>query len=240
LQVYQLFTTDDIDFLAMIPTVIVSLPETKDDEGTCYLQATNTDVFVIVRDNINYWGIKKYIMRIFYVFLIVAIAMLSWYQMGSADRLHHWTDSKGVTHLSKEPPPEDGKLIEIMEYSVRVDKPEKPDQIEARKKPEKQNGNVIVEKIQETEEQLRPKVDLATACYIDAGREDVYVYVIEFANPDSTVESVLYQGTVTKGQKQLVESSRGKIKFSYQLSPDDRTIGDNDADCVNGTVITIP
>ena len=168
------------------------------------------------------------------------IAIFSLYQIGSADRLHHWIDSKGVDHLSKEPPPEDGKLIEIMEYSVRTDEPAKPDQIEPGRKPEKQNANVIDEKMEKIEGQPKPKVDLATACYIDAGTEDVYVYVIEFADPDSTVESVLYQGTVPKGQKQLIESSTGKIKFSYQLSPDDRTIGDNDADCVNDTVITIP
>lgn len=43
----------------------------------------------------------------------MVIAIFSWYQLGSADRLHHWIDSKGVTHLSKEPLPQDDKLVEI-------------------------------------------------------------------------------------------------------------------------------
>ncbi len=47
----------------------------------------------------------KIIMKILSIFLIVMIAIFSWYQMGSADRLHHWIDSKGVTHLAKGPPP---------------------------------------------------------------------------------------------------------------------------------------
>jgi hypothetical protein len=127
-----------------------------------------------------------------------------------------------------------------MEYSARTDDPAKQDQIEPGRKPEKQNGNVIDEKMEKIEEQPKPKVDLATACLIDAGMEDVYVYVIEYADLDSTVETVLYQGTIPKGQKQLIESSRGKIQFSYRLSTDDRTYGDNDADCVNGNVISIP
>ncbi len=47
---HKIFQCLSIVFLAMITTGIVSLPEAKADEGTCYLQATNTDVFVIVLD----------------------------------------------------------------------------------------------------------------------------------------------------------------------------------------------
>jgi hypothetical protein len=182
----------------------------------------------------------KVIMKILSIFLIVVIAIFSGYQLGSADRLHHWIDSKGVSHLSKEPPPEDGKLIEIMEYSVRTDKPAKTDQGKSPRKPEKQNGDVNVKKVQETKEQPKPKIDLVTACYIYADPDEVYVYVIEYADPDRVLEKVLYQGTIPKGQKQLIESSRGKIEFSYQRSSEDRAYGDNHADCVKGNVISIP
>ena len=179
-------------------------------------------------------------MKILSIFLILVIAIFSWYQTGSADRLHHWIDSKGVTHLSKEPPPEDGKLVEIMEYSDRTDKPAKTDQLESVKKSEKRDGNVVVEKLRETDEQPKPKDNLSTACYINPRMEDVYVYVIEFADPSNVLEKVLYQGTIAKGQKQLIESSSGKIQFDYRRSLDDRTYGDNQADCVNGNVISMP
>jgi hypothetical protein len=179
-------------------------------------------------------------MKILSIFLILVIAIFSWYQTGSADRLHHWIDSKGVTHLSKEPPPEDGKLVEIMEYSVRTDKPAKTDQVEFGKKPVMQKEKVVVEKLRETDEQPKPKDDLSTACYINPKMQDVYFYVIEFVDPDSVIEKVLYQGTIAKGQKQLIESSNGKIQFDYRRSRDDRTYGDNQADCVNGNVISMP
>ena len=179
-------------------------------------------------------------MKISSIFLMAVLALCYSYQTGSADRLHHWVDSKGVTHLSKEPPPQDGKLIEIMEYSVRTDKPAKTDQVVSGKQPAKQSGNVTVEKSLETEEQPKQKGDPAAVCYFHAKTEDVYVYVIEFADSDSVVEKVLYQGTIPKGQKQLIESSRGKIEFSYRLSSEDRTYGDNRADCTNGKVISSP
>jgi hypothetical protein len=171
---------------------------------------------------------------------MAVLALFYSYQTGSADRLHHWVDSKGVTHLSKEPPPRDGKLIEIMEYSVRTDKPAKTDQLEAGKEPAMQSGNGMAEKPQAAAEQPKPKGDPAAVCYFYAKTEDVYVYVTEYAGSDSVVEKVLYQGTIPKGQKQLIESSQGKIKFSYRLSSEDRTYGDNHADCANGNVISSP
>ncbi len=121
-----------------------------------------------------------------------------------------------------------------------MDKPAKTDQVDSIRKPENQNGNVNVKKVQETKEQPKPKDDLDTACFITGDLEDVYVYVIEFTDPDRVLERVLYQGTIPKGQKQLIESSPGKILFSYRRSSDDRAYGDNHADCVNGYVISIP
>ena len=171
---------------------------------------------------------------------MAALALFYSYQKGFADRLHHWVDSKGVTHLSKQPPPQDGKLIEIMEYSVRTDKPAKTDQLKAGKEPAMQSGNGMAEKPQAAEAEPKPKGDPATACYFYAKTEDVTVYVIEYADSDSVVEKVLYQGTIPKGQKQLIQSSRGKIEFSYRLSSEDRSYGDNRADCANGNVISSP
>lgn len=179
-------------------------------------------------------------MKIICIVLIVMLAMITWYPVESSDRLHHWVDSKGVTHLSKEPPLADGKLVEIMEYSVSKDKPAKTDQDEYEKKSQNRSRNEIVEKMQDTQKPPQPKTDLATACYILCELDDVHVYVIEFTDPDQVLERVLYRGNIPKGQKQLIESSIGKIKFSYRRSSDDRTYGDNRAECVNGRVISIP
>ena len=179
-------------------------------------------------------------MKVLSILLLAALAIVSWYPMGSADRLHHWIDSNGVTHLSKEPPPQDGKLIEIMEYSVRVDKPAKTEQVKPIRKPEIQNRHGNVKTVPETKTQMKPTGDLATACYLYADPEEVYVYVTEYTDPDRVLETVLYRGTIPKGQKQLIETLTGKIIYSYQRSSDDRAYGDNHADCVKGNVMSIP
>jgi len=178
-------------------------------------------------------------MKIFSLFLIVAISIFSWCQMGSADRLHHWVDSKGVTHLSKDPPPDDGKLIEIMEYSIRTDKPAKFDQVETGSKLEEKNANANVEKIQKKKELPVQNVDLSTACYIHPRMQDAYVYVTEDNRPDGPQVKILWKGNIIKGQKKLVRSSRGKIKFTYKRSTDNRTYGGTQTDCVNGNMIQI-
>ena len=35
-----------------------------------------------------------------------------------ADRLYTWEDDKGVTHITKEPPPQKTKLIDTVDYTV--------------------------------------------------------------------------------------------------------------------------
>jgi hypothetical protein len=178
-------------------------------------------------------------MKILWIVLTVLLSIFTWTRSGSADRLHHWVDSKGVAHISKEPPPADGKLVEIMEYSVSKNNPAQTDQVESAKAPEKQNGNGAGEKLQATGAQQKPKDDLQKACYILCDLDDVHVYVFEFTNPDQVLERTLYRGNIPKGHKQIIQSSSGKIQYSYRRSSADRTYGDNRAECVKGHVISI-
>jgi len=46
----NIFRLSSIIFIAIFTTGIVSLPGAWAEEGTCYLKATNTDVFIIVFD----------------------------------------------------------------------------------------------------------------------------------------------------------------------------------------------
>ena len=55
----------------------------------------------------------------FSMMLAIAAAVVSyWYSIGYADRLYTWEDDRGVTHITKEPPPQKTKLIDIMDYTV--------------------------------------------------------------------------------------------------------------------------
>ena len=49
---------------------------------------------------------------------IAGLVMSFWCPVGYADRLYTWEDNNGVTHISKEPPPQKTKLIDIMDYTV--------------------------------------------------------------------------------------------------------------------------
>ena len=50
---------------------------------------------------------------------IVWVVISNWCSMGYADRLYTWEDDKGVTHITKEPPPQKTKMIDTMDYTVQ-------------------------------------------------------------------------------------------------------------------------
>jgi hypothetical protein len=179
-------------------------------------------------------------MKIAAPFFIVVVAIFYLIQMGFADRLYHWVDSEGVSHISKEPPTEGSDSVDIMEYSVRKNTSEGTAHDQSSLTPERQNERTGSEKLQTIKTNSKPKNDLATACYIKAGNQDVYVYITEDRRPGgSSYQNILWKGNVARDQKKLIRSSRGKIKYSYQRASDDRSYGQNQANCVNGNVITI-
>ncbi len=49
---------------------------------------------------------------------IAGVVMSTWCLAGHADRLYTWQDDKGVTHISKDPPPQNTNLIDIMDYTA--------------------------------------------------------------------------------------------------------------------------
>lgn len=178
-------------------------------------------------------------MKISIIFLCVVVTVFSMSQIGSAERLYHWVDSKGVSHISRQPPSEGAQSAEVMEYSVRRKKPpaEAPTQPEtaAEKQPEPKDG----EKSEKTEAQPATEGDAANTCYLKAGSRDIYVYVTEERSPGSSYRNILFKGDIPSRRRQLIKSTRGKIRFSYQLSAEGRSVGDNQAECVNGNVIAI-
>lgn len=179
-------------------------------------------------------------MKMKIVNLILLIPLLAGVPSGFAERVHHWIDSKGGIHLSQEPPPPDGKLIEIMEYPVDKDKLVLSDPVQTGIRPPNRIANDSLDSMPDFERRTQAKEDVATSCYLAAEFDDVYVYVIEYTDPDRVLDRVLYQGYIPKYQRQRIESSSGAIKYSYRQLSDDRTYGDNRAECVDGRQISIP
>ena len=57
---------------------------------------------------------------------------------GYADRIYTWVDSKGVTHMTQEPPPQTAKSIDVLDYSAQPEPP--PPQPAARAGSNQQQG----------------------------------------------------------------------------------------------------
>ena len=76
-------------------------------------------------------------------------------------------------------------------------------------------------------------------CWLEATIEKAYVYVTEM-DEDGANETRLWEGWIEPDERQKIKSARGQISYDYRLASDDRTYGDNSADCDNGNTVTIP
>ena len=178
-------------------------------------------------------------MKVFPTFLIVAAAIFLVSQLGFADRVYQWIDSDGVTHLSKNPPPESSKFVDVMEYAVPRNPVEPTVTQQSGIAPEKPKEQMKSEPLPKTAVQPKPEIDMSTACYVQARNRDIYVYVSEDRRPGSSYQNTLWKGDIRRGQRKLIKSSRGKIKYSYQGVSETRSYGDNQAKCEYGNLITI-
>ena len=54
----------------------------------------------------------------------ITLALLfCWMVNGYADRLYTWTDAKGVTHITQDPPPDTAKAVDTIDYSPQPNQP---------------------------------------------------------------------------------------------------------------------
>jgi hypothetical protein len=57
-------------------------------------------------------------MKLSIILAIAGVVISICCSMGYADSLYTWEDDKGVTHITKEPPPQKTKIIDTMDYTV--------------------------------------------------------------------------------------------------------------------------
>lgn len=88
-------------------------------------------------------------------------------------------------------------------------------------------------------------------CWIEAGSQDVFVRVFDkdrsgniIAHRNSrgyfSVGHEIWKGKLEKGQKTLINSTYGEIRYDYKRSSDDRAYGNNTASCDRGGTIILP
>jgi hypothetical protein len=78
-------------------------------------------------------------MKLFRAALITVVLLLCWAVNGYADRLYTWTDAKGVTHITQDPPPDTAKAVDTIDYSPQPIQPVRPSI--ANDRPNQQQGN---------------------------------------------------------------------------------------------------
>ena len=97
----------------------------------------------------------KYVMTII---LLAAAAGLT-ASVSFAERIYHWTDKSGVDHLTQHPPPAEGQLNDIMDFTSSDRKPAKvereahrQDYDESEEPPQSESGAYRSEKMEEAVE----------------------------------------------------------------------------------------
>jgi hypothetical protein len=54
---------------------------------------------------------------------ITLMLLFCWMVNAYADRLYTWTDAKGVTHITQDPPPDTAKPVDTIDYSPQPNQP---------------------------------------------------------------------------------------------------------------------
>jgi hypothetical protein len=62
-------------------------------------------------------------MKLYVTALITFGVWLCWAANGYADRLYTWTDAKGVTHITQDPPPGTARVEDTIDYSPQPVQP---------------------------------------------------------------------------------------------------------------------
>jgi hypothetical protein len=62
-------------------------------------------------------------MKLFKAAIIMLALLLCLVVNGYADRLYTWTDAKGVTHITQDPPPDTAKAVDTIDYSPQPNQP---------------------------------------------------------------------------------------------------------------------
>ncbi len=94
----------------------VGIPERSFDKH--YIAIGMTDRWVETTSNrrISFGNRAMKFLKIYFIVCLVVI----WAANASAGKIYTWTDAKGVTHITESPPPQGGKIDEVIEYTPKT------------------------------------------------------------------------------------------------------------------------
>ena len=172
------------------------------------------------------------------IILVVTLAGLL-NMVSFAERLYHWTDKSGVSHLTQHPPPSEGQLQDVMDYSNsdRVSPPKEPETLQSDAGPETTpapSATLMTPK----ERVIKEAVEANKYCFLQAPDIDLYVRVWE---PNSYGERglKLWSGVIEKGQQQKVASRSGRVIYDTKKEVKGPFGGSKSSNCSGGGVIQL-
>ena len=182
------------------------------------------------------------------LYLLVAAAVTATGMQVFADRLYTWTDEKGVSHITKDPPPASAKRKSVVEYSHRTHAEQKAAAGRQQQGSLEREANEALRESSGSVEQYREKIrkDLQTqaaegkfTCYIQAPGRKVYVR-IHSTNSRGERQERIFGAWIEPNQQALVISPTEQIIYSRKWEEKGPFGGDNQRACSGGGVIRLP
>lgn len=180
------------------------------------------------------------------ILTLLIIATWIWTPNGLADRVYIWTDDKGESHITQHPPPQNGKLKEVMDYTHQKQENQPPSPAQ----PDKDRQVAEKELFQDTEAAQKRAVEAVKrqeeakalsnphTCYLQAPDTDIWVRVFH-ANKYKERDEQLWSGKIEKNQQQLITAKGEWIMFDYRTEPKGPFRNNSMRTCSGGGVIRL-
>ena len=88
--------------------------------------------------------------------------------------------------------------------------------------------------------EMRTRVLASNTCTLSADSEPVWLWVFEELEENGDLASMLYDGKLERGRKQLITSGTERIRYSFMTSEKDRMHGNIGAWCYKGNNVRVP
>ena len=184
------------------------------------------------------------------LYLFWIIIWLGAISPGMAERLYEWTDEKGQVHLTQEPPPRQGKLHDIMDYSAAPEQKKETQIVQPSnaRDPDREE-KILLElerrRLEGTEnaiEDYKRKQTAETAgpnsCFVEVPDQDMYVRVFDIDDSGSRGQKI-WSGWIKKYEKRLFNSRRGRVSIDFKVGAEKPYHTQDVRICDNGSIIKL-
>ena len=169
---------------------------------------------------------------------------------GFADRLYTWTDEKGVSHVTRHPPPAGAKNKDVVEYSHRTHTEQQAaaggrEKDDTRQQPaagaarSQDSGRVEQYREKIRKEMVEKAAVGKNTCHFQAPGRRVYIRVFSTNDYGERGEEI-WKGWIEPNQKALVIAPSKTVLYNRRWEEKGPLSGDDLRLCSGGGVIQIP